>query len=42
MARMKLMVILGDGMADLPLGELQGKTPLKVAKKPNQDLLARL
>jgi len=39
---MKLMVILGDGMADLPLGELQGKTPLKVAKKPNMDLLARL
>ena len=39
---MKLMVILGDGMADLPLGELQGKTPLKVAKKPNMDRLARL
>jgi len=39
---MKLMVILGDGMADLPLEELQGKTPLKVAKKPNMDRLARL
>ncbi len=39
---MKLMVILGDGMADLPLEELQGKTPLQVAEKPNMDRLARL
>ena len=38
---MKLVVLLGDGMADLPLAALQGKTPLQAAKKPNMDRLAR-
>lgn len=38
---MKLVVLLGDGMADLPLSALQGRTPLQAAKKPNMDLLAR-
>ncbi|MDD4447563.1 MAG: cofactor-independent phosphoglycerate mutase [Methanothrix sp.] len=38
---MKLVVLLGDGMADLPLAQLQGKTPLQAAKKPNMDLLAK-
>jgi 2,3-bisphosphoglycerate-independent phosphoglycerate mutase len=38
---MKLVVLLGDGMADLPLSSLQGKTPLQEAKKPNMDLLAK-
>jgi len=38
---MKLVVLLGDGMADLPLAALQGKTPLQAAIKPNMDLLAR-
>ncbi|MCX6672885.1 MAG: cofactor-independent phosphoglycerate mutase [Methanothrix sp.] len=38
---MKLVVLLGDGMADLPLAALQGKTPLQAAKKPNMDLLAK-
>jgi 2,3-bisphosphoglycerate-independent phosphoglycerate mutase len=38
---MKLVVLLGDGMADLPLAQLQGKTPLQAAKKPNMDRLAR-
>ena len=38
---MKLVVLLGDGMADLSLQALQGKTPLQAAKKPNMDLLAR-
>ncbi len=38
---MKLVVLLGDGMADLPLSSLQGKTPLQKAKKPNMDLLAK-
>ncbi len=38
---MKLVVLLGDGMADLPLVQLQGKTPLQAAKKPNMDRLAR-
>ncbi|MHB8120321.1 MAG: cofactor-independent phosphoglycerate mutase [Methanothrix sp.] len=39
---MKLVVLLGDGMADLPLAALQGKTPLQAAKKLNMDRLARL
>jgi 2,3-bisphosphoglycerate-independent phosphoglycerate mutase len=38
---MKYIVILGDGMADRPLKELRGKTPLQKAKKPNMDRLAR-
>jgi 2,3-bisphosphoglycerate-independent phosphoglycerate mutase len=38
---MKLVVLLGDGMADLPLSALQGRTPLQEAKKPNMDLLAK-
>jgi 2,3-bisphosphoglycerate-independent phosphoglycerate mutase len=38
---MKLVVLLGDGMADLPLEALRGKTPLQAANKPNMDLLAK-
>jgi 2,3-bisphosphoglycerate-independent phosphoglycerate mutase len=38
---MKLVVLLGDGMADLPLQALQGRTPLQAAKKPNMDRLAK-
>ncbi|MBI5445594.1 MAG: cofactor-independent phosphoglycerate mutase [Deltaproteobacteria bacterium] len=38
---MKVAVLLGDGMADVPLGELDGKTPLEVAPTPNMDALAR-
>lgn len=38
---MKYMVIVGDGMADYPLSELRGKTPLQVANKPNIDGIAR-
>lgn len=38
---MKYLVLLGDGMADYPLQELGGKTPLQVAKKPNMDRLAK-
>jgi len=37
---MKYLVIVGDGMADCPLEELQGKTPLQVAHKPNMDEIA--
>lgn len=37
---MKYLVLLGDGMADEPLEELEGKTPLDYAKTPNMDLLA--
>ena len=38
---MKYVVVLGDGMADYPVEELEGKTPLQVAEKPNIDALAR-
>ena len=37
---MKYIIILGDGMADYPLEELDGKTPLEVANKPVMDELA--
>lgn len=37
---MKFVVILGDGMADYPLPELSGKTPLAKAHKPCMDYLA--
>lgn len=37
---MKYVVILGDGMADYPMPELDNKTPLQYAKKPNIDMLA--
>ena len=35
----KYVVVLGDGMADYPIDELGGKTPLEVADKPNIDAL---
>lgn len=38
---MKYIVFLGDGMADRPLDELGGLTPLDKAVKPNIDYLAR-
>lgn len=39
---MKYVVVLGDGMADRPLEELQGKTPLEYAKTPTMDELAAM
>ncbi len=38
---MKYLVLLGDGMADEPLAELDGRTPLEVANTPHMDRLAR-
>lgn len=38
---MKYVVLIGDGMADRPLDELGGKTPLQAAFTPNMDRLAR-
>lgn len=38
---MKFIVIIGDGMADEPLPELGGRTPLEYAATPNLDRLAR-
>jgi 2,3-bisphosphoglycerate-independent phosphoglycerate mutase len=37
---MKYIVIIGDGMADWPLKELGGRTPLQHASTPNMDKLA--
>ncbi len=39
---MKYVVVLGDGMADEPLAELGGKTPLAYAKTPAMDRMAPL
>jgi 2,3-bisphosphoglycerate-independent phosphoglycerate mutase len=36
----KYIVLVGDGMADYPLDELGGKTPLQAAETPNMDRIA--
>ncbi len=38
---MKYIILLGDGMADEPIAELDGKTPLQTAKTPHMDRLAQ-
>lgn len=38
---MKYVVVLYDGMADYPVPELDGKTPMMCANKPNMDFLAQ-
>lgn len=38
---MKHVIILADGMADYPVEELSGKTPLEAADKPTMEYLAR-
>lgn len=38
---MKYVVVLGDGMADYPIPELDGKTPLEYAHTPCLDALAK-
>ena len=37
---MKYIILLGDGMADYPLEELKGKTPLEYAYTPYMDMIA--
>ena len=37
---MKYIIVLGDGMADEPMEELSGKTPLEYARTPILDDLA--
>lgn len=37
---MKYIVLIGDGMSDYPLDELNGRTPLEVAKIPNMTYIA--
>jgi len=36
----KYIILVGDGMADYPLKELAGKTPLETANTPNMDRIA--
>ena len=38
---MKYIIVLGDGMADEPIAELGGKTPLEYADTPAMDALAK-
>ena len=38
---MKYLIILGDGMADEPIAELEGKTPLQYANTPTLDYMAK-
>ncbi|MGZ4924173.1 MAG: 2,3-bisphosphoglycerate-independent phosphoglycerate mutase, partial [Halobacteriota archaeon] len=38
---MKLIIIIGDGMADESLEPLHGKTPLEYAQTPHMDEIAR-
>jgi 2,3-bisphosphoglycerate-independent phosphoglycerate mutase len=38
---MKALLVIGDGMADRPLKELGGKTPLEVVEKPSLDWIAK-
>ena len=38
---MKYVVIIPDGLADLPLEDLDGKTPVHIARTPHLDRLAR-
>lgn len=39
---MKYLIVLGDGMADRPVPELNYQTPLRLAVKPTIDRLARM
>lgn len=36
----KYILLISDGMADRPLPDLDNKTPMRIAKKPNMDYLA--
>jgi len=39
---MKILIVIGDGMADRPIKELRGLTPLEFAQTINMDRLASL
>ena len=39
---MKYIVVLGDGMADEPIEQLNGKTPLEYANTPTMDRLSKM
>jgi len=38
---MKYAVLVGDGMSDSPVDQLDGKTPIEAANTPNMDAIAR-
>ncbi|MBU1417432.1 MAG: cofactor-independent phosphoglycerate mutase [Proteobacteria bacterium] len=38
---MKYLILVGDGMGDLPMPELDGRTPLEAAKTPTLDSLCQ-
>lgn len=38
---MKYAILVGDGMADWPVDQLEGKTPLEVSRKPNMDWICK-
>lgn len=38
---MKYIIVLGDGMADLPIPELDGRTPLEASFHPYADMMAK-
>ncbi|MDD3904942.1 MAG: cofactor-independent phosphoglycerate mutase [Candidatus Omnitrophica bacterium] len=38
---MKYAILVGDGMSDYPIAELDGKTPLEVSKIPNMNEMAQ-
>ena len=38
---MKYVVVLPDGVADVPIKELGNQTPLEVARHPNMDWIAK-
>ena len=39
-AKTKYLILVGDGMADYPIEELGGKTPLEAARTPHMDRIA--
>jgi 2,3-bisphosphoglycerate-independent phosphoglycerate mutase len=38
---MKYVIVIADGMADEPIDEIDGKTPVMVANTPNMDFIAK-
>ena len=39
--KMKYIIVLGDGMADEPIGQLGNRTPLAYANTPVMDRLSK-
>ena len=39
---MKYVIVLGDGMADRPIDEIGGKTPIEYADTPTLDMLSKI